>query len=62
MIDAFERYAVAHGLGRWLALTLENVRIDVTGPLQEFAGTIAGWTGRPSRREKVVLICCPMAP
>jgi predicted PurR-regulated permease PerM len=46
LFEALDGYAAAHGLSPMLAPALENARMDVPGLLQEFAGTIAGWTGR----------------
>jgi predicted PurR-regulated permease PerM len=46
VIAALDGYAAAHGIGPMLAPALENARIDAPGLLHEFAGTIAGWTGR----------------
>ena len=46
LIAALDTYAAEQGLGPMLAPALENARIDVPGLLQEFAGTIAGWTGQ----------------
>jgi predicted PurR-regulated permease PerM len=46
VIAALDGFAAAHGLGPMLAPALEHARIDVPGLLQDYAGTIAGWTGR----------------
>jgi predicted PurR-regulated permease PerM len=46
VIAALDGYAAAHGIGPMLAPALEHARIDVARLLQDYAGTIAGWTGR----------------
>ena len=46
LVVGMRAYGVTNGLSAWLDPAVEDVRANVSGLLQNLAGTLAGWAGR----------------
>ena len=46
VVQGMRAYGVTHGLSAWLDPAVDDVRANVSGLLQNLAGTLAGWAGR----------------
>jgi predicted PurR-regulated permease PerM len=46
LVLGLHAYGAAHGLSAWLDPAIEQLRANVSGPLQDLAGTFAGWAAR----------------
>ena len=46
LVQETRAYGAAHGLSAWLDPLIEDVRVNVSGLLENLVGTLAGWAGR----------------
>jgi predicted PurR-regulated permease PerM len=46
LVQATRAYGAAHGLSAWLDPAIEDMRVNVSGLLENLVGTLAGWAGR----------------
>jgi predicted PurR-regulated permease PerM len=46
LVLGLRAYGAAHGLSPWLDPAVEDVRVNVSGLLENLGGTLAGWAGR----------------
>jgi predicted PurR-regulated permease PerM len=46
LVQETRAYGAAHGLSAWLNPAVEDVRVYLSGLLQNLGGTLAGWAGR----------------
>ena len=46
LVQEARAYGAAHGLSAWLDPTIEDMRVNVSGLLENLVGTLAGWAGR----------------